>query len=80
MAQCGLHVQVLTISSIIEFLRLFPYKCVVFISTHFRLCSFLERSQQSQNLMVRDQPPEEKFNAKYMKNGNNDLKEIIFMI
>ena len=30
--------------------------------------------------MVRDQPQEEKFNAKYMNNGNKNLNEIIFII
>ena len=67
MELCAPHVQVLTMSSIVEFLKFYHAGCVVYINTYF--CTYLDHTQQSQNLMPRDQPEEERINAKYVENG-----------
>ena len=43
--------------------------CLVYINAYFCLCTYLDHTQQSQNLMPRDQPEEERINAKYVENG-----------
>ena len=60
--------QVLTIWSIIEFQKILSDVLFLLMLT-FCLCTYLEHTQRSQNLMPRDQPEEERINAKYVENG-----------